>query len=113
MPRQCPCRLMDANYLDGEHEQVEYGNGFNYAVVKDRPKYGFEQEVRAIIWKPNGYPLPFEMVEDTGLVVPIDLNKLIHEVIVRRDATPEFYADVEKLVQVHRMRVPVRWSAIS
>ncbi|AGA89642.1 Protein of unknown function (DUF2971) [Thioflavicoccus mobilis 8321] len=85
-------------YINYEKETFNTKNIF-FSLLHKRKSFSHENECRAIIWKHGNRegpdPAPLSQLEhnERGFVVDVDLNKLIHRVVLSPQ-TPEWFSDV-------------------
>lgn len=91
--------ISSISYADYKTLRLPMNNGF-YPVLFKRISFQHEQELRAFIWSPANSPgIPGRDFEtDSGEAIPIDVNKLIQEVVVSPLAPAWLVNDVTTLV---------------
>lgn len=86
---------------------VPFSNIFSYKLKA----YDFEKEVRIIISKENvDFKKP---TEDTGISVPVSLNKLLRSIVVAPDAPLWFVELIQGIAKSHGIEAPVRRSKLA
>ena len=109
------CYLGCVNYMDFERDMFDVYEFLNFVVHKRRA-FEHEKEVRAVINNTGsltGEP-PYPPVKDgKGIVVPIDLARIINEVRVSPDAKSPFLQEVQHLISIHGLAVPVKPSEVN
>lgn len=73
------------NYADYENDFISWGNGF-VAYLHKRKSFEHEKELRAIIWEPEGENKGIVDLNQGGVKVEVNLNKLIHNIYVSPDS---------------------------
>lgn len=107
------CYWGRVKYIDYRHDNFDVGNLLNYIIHK-RKSFEHEREARAVIWKPAGATdKPFRDVAGEGLVVPVDLTKLINEIFVSPNSKLMLRDLVEGLVQKYGLNVQVNQSSVN
>ena len=112
-----------------EMSLYEASQAIERAFLKDKAQFCHEHEVRLVTlnfktpWcaSPEGYPYTPEQVagagmnnfESPGLHVGINLEHLVHEVVVAPNAQPWFAKLVRRLTELHGLKVTVSNSALT
>ena len=107
-----PSHLGCIVYIDMERDRIDTKNALNLVMRKDREKYSFERELRAIIWKPVEARLPYPPNGEFGIVVPVKLNQLVKEIRVAPCAGSALRDLVESRVRGHGLDVSVKRSEL-
>ncbi len=103
----------------GDHDRIHLDDKdlpFARAFLK-RPEFPHEQEVRALAPLPdlfgeNGVDCEAEPAL-RGITVTIDITKLLAEVIISPTASDRYFKDIEKLLRVYEIEVPIRLSDLA
>jgi hypothetical protein len=103
------CHLGQVKYIDYRRDRFEAGNLLNYIIHK-RKSFEHEHEVRAVVWKFAGSDLPFEAVGSQGLVIPVNIQTLVHEIFVSPDSKPVFREIVQGLAARYGVTAQVKQS---
>lgn len=101
-------------YIDYDREPIPDGNTF-YPLVHKRRSYQHEKELRAIVtWKPPGDPLKamWQEPEDTGILVRVDLARLIGSVFVASNAPTWFFEVVRSVSAKYGLTAPLQHSRL-
>jgi hypothetical protein len=110
LPRECYLGCVE--YIDRTREQVDPINAFNFIMRSKGREYAHEREVRSVIRMTKIAPLRFTLVDDKGLVVAVDPNKLVQEVVVSPNSTAGLLEHVKQLTRLHAVQVPVVQSVL-
>jgi hypothetical protein len=110
LPRECYLGCVE--YIDRSREQVDPINAFNFIMRSKGLEYADEREVRSVIRMAKIAPLRLELLDDKGLVVPVDLNRLVEEVVVSPNSAPGLLERVKELTRLHAVQVPVTLSVL-
>ena len=101
-------------YIDYRTDYIPPGNAFNYVVHKCK-SFEHEREVRAVVWnweKPKEM-VPFKDIEGRGLLVPVDISKLIEEIYVSPVSEQMFKEIVEGVARTYEVSAPVKQSEVN
>lgn len=99
-------------YIDYEQESFSIQNSFNFVMHK-RKSYSHEREVRGVVWLFDDAIREKFLQRENGLIVRLDLGKLIKSVYVCPSATPMFTEVVEGLLKSYGLVVPVLQSEVN
>jgi hypothetical protein len=104
--------LGEVRYIDYECESFSNENGFNFIMHK-RTSYAHEREVRGVIWTLEG-PSGEGLVETRkGLVIPVDLSKVIGTVYLSPSADTMVREVVEGLLKTYGLNARVLQSEVN
>lgn len=113
------CYLGCVNYIDYRTDMFDVYEYLNFVVHK-RISFAHEREVRAVInnalrlTASGKYVAPYPPVGGRkGIVVPINLTRVINEVYVSPDAKPPFLGVVQQLISKYGLDVPVKQSEVN
>ena len=102
-------------YIDYKTETVPFGNMFNYFLHK-RKSFEHERELRALIWTMGmtGWTLDWDVPpEQPGIEIPVELSKLVEQVVIAPEA-PDWFSDlVPKIVDRYELGLQVQRSSLS
>jgi hypothetical protein len=107
-----PCFLGVVRYIDYRTDYIDQLNLLNYIVHK-RKSFEHEREARAVIYRREGPTIQFADIGGKGLLVPIDLNKLVREIYVSPDSDAMLMEIVETLARTSGVDAPVRQSEVN
>jgi hypothetical protein len=108
LPEQC--FLGCVTYLDYRTQHFDLTNMLSQIVHK-RESFEHERELRAVLWDHGNPPLTFEHANgEAGRIVPINLAKIIKDVLVSPNANPPLHEVVEAVTRKYGLEVPVRQS---
>jgi hypothetical protein len=84
LPEQC--FLGTVNYIDYSSQFIDLDNALNYIVHK-RKGFDHERELRAVLWTgADDTRDAFISIGGKGLLVPIDIGKLIETIFISPDS---------------------------
>jgi hypothetical protein len=110
------CYLGCVNYIDYRKDMFDVYEYLNFVVHK-RKSFEHESEVRAVINNAASLATlkpPYIPINDKrGILVRIDLARVINEVYVSPDAKPEFLEVVKQLISSHDLAVPIKRSEVN
>jgi len=99
-------------YIDYNRVAFSMFNSFNFVMHK-RESYSHEREVRAVLWAQEGGVKGTFAEKDNGLIVPVDLGKVIESVYVSPSAKPMVREVVEGLVHKYELKARVLQSEVN
>jgi hypothetical protein len=105
-------RVGVVQYIDYEKELFPILNGLNFVMHK-RESYAHEQEVRAVVWAEESDVKSKFIEKHTGLIVPVDLSKMVEAIYVSPSAKPMVRDVVEGLVQTYGLNARVLQSEVN
>lgn len=90
--------LGEIRYIDYEKDTIPEGDGWATFVCK-RKSFEYEREIRVLTMRPpKGEGLVSVRDTDPGIMIPVDINKLVTSVRVAPDSPPWFREVVQELV---------------
>lgn len=97
-------------YIDYDRQYINVTDTFQYIVHK-RTSFEHERELRAVLWKPISEDI--ELLNNSGMVVPIDLNRLIENIFISPSANSMFDEVVRGLRSSYKLNAPVHNSRVN
>lgn len=97
------CFAGTIKYIDHDHDPVDVDHFLGVFFAKGR-QFAFEQELRFIAHR--------DTLLSAGLLVAIDIDKLIDEVVVRTEGSPWILHTVAALIEIHGVQCKVRASNV-
>jgi hypothetical protein len=109
-----PCFLGVVKYINYRTDAFPPDNTLNYIVHK-RKSFEHEREARAVIWKGQGVQGvdQFEDIDGKGLLVTINIDKLIQEIFVSPDSDSILRGVIERLAETYGIDAPVLQSEVN
>jgi hypothetical protein len=102
--------LGTVKYIDYDTEYISVTDAFQNIVHK-RKSFEHERELRAVLWKPISDDI--ELAGDSGMIVPIDLNGLIHNVFISPSANSILDEVVRGLKSTYKLDAPTHYSRVN
>jgi hypothetical protein len=99
-------------YIDYNEHFIKMDNALNYIAHK-RSSYAHEREVRAVIYaEDDNISAKYSQLND-GMVVGIELNRVVESVYVSPSSSPMMREIVTNLLTTYGLAVPVRQSEVN
>jgi hypothetical protein len=103
--------LGTVEYIDYNKEYISIEDAFQYIVHK-RKSFEHERELRAVIWRIKSEDR-FKIIEDRGMLVPVQLDKLIERIYINPNADPLLRDVVNGLKSSYSLTAPVHKSNVN
>jgi hypothetical protein len=101
------CYIGCVKYINYRHDVFDVRLALNYIIHKLK-SFEHEKEVRAVIPYLKIITRKIKVIADKkGLLVPIDLSKLVQQVFVSPHSKPIFFEIVKGLLETYGLNVPV------
>jgi hypothetical protein len=97
-------------YIDYDRQYISVADGFTYITHK-RKSFEHERELRAVMWKPISDG--FALIDERGMIVPIEAAELIDNVFINPDADPILEDVVTGLGATYKLSATVHKSSVN